>query len=82
MNVAKRVKEGGHAVPEDKIISRYYRSLEHISKLGEEVLLRNEGYINSNYKNEFEEAHRSYSRPYWWLELNRKYNEFCSKQDN
>lgn len=31
--VAKRVKNGGHSVPYDKIISRYDKSLENLSKL-------------------------------------------------
>lgn len=30
--VENRVKQGGHAVPKDKIISRYYRSLELLPK--------------------------------------------------
>ena len=31
--VAQRVKNGGHDVPKDKIISRYYKSLNNISKI-------------------------------------------------
>ena len=31
--VAQRVKNGGHDVPMDKIISRYYKSLNNISKI-------------------------------------------------
>lgn len=31
--VAQRVKNGGHDVPTDKIISRYYKSLNNISKI-------------------------------------------------
>lgn len=31
--VKNRVKQGGHNVPKDKIVSRYYRSLELLSKL-------------------------------------------------
>lgn len=31
--VAKRVKEGGHAVPEDKIVERYYSSLANLPEL-------------------------------------------------
>lgn len=31
--VAQRVKNGGHDVPTDKIISRYYKSLDNISKM-------------------------------------------------
>ncbi len=36
INVARvvdRVKNGGHDVPKDKIISRYYKSLDNLSKL-------------------------------------------------
>ena len=31
--VAERVKNGGHDVPNDKIISRYYKSLDNLSEL-------------------------------------------------
>lgn len=31
--VAQRVKNGGHDVPKDKIISRYYKSLNNLSKI-------------------------------------------------
>ncbi len=31
--VCTRVAQGGHAVPEDKIISRYYKSLKNIKRL-------------------------------------------------
>ncbi len=31
--VARRVKNGGHDVPKDKIISRYHKSLNNISKM-------------------------------------------------
>ena len=31
--VAQRVKNGGHDVPRDKIISRYYKSLNNLSKM-------------------------------------------------
>ena len=33
IRVKNRVLNGGHDVPEDKIVSRYYKSLEMISKL-------------------------------------------------
>ena len=33
LRVAQRVKNGGHDVPKDKIISRYYKSLNNISKI-------------------------------------------------
>jgi len=33
LRVAERVKNGGHDVPKDKIISRYYKSLDNLSKL-------------------------------------------------
>ena len=33
LRVAQRVKNGGHDVPMDKIISRYYKSLNNISKI-------------------------------------------------
>lgn len=31
--VAQRVKNGGHDVPKDKIISRYHKSLDNISAM-------------------------------------------------
>ena len=31
--VVQRVKNGGHDVPKDKIISRYYKSLNNLSKI-------------------------------------------------
>lgn len=31
--VAKRVKNGGHDVPKDKIVSRYHKSLDNIAKM-------------------------------------------------
>ena len=33
LRVAERVKKGGHNVPEDKIISRYYKSINNLSVL-------------------------------------------------
>ncbi len=33
LRVANRVKNGGHDVPKDKIVSRYYKSLDNLSKL-------------------------------------------------
>ncbi|MBQ3005346.1 MAG: zeta toxin family protein [Clostridia bacterium] len=33
LRVAERVKNGGHDVPKDKIVSRYYKSLDNLSKL-------------------------------------------------
>ena len=33
LRVAQRVKNGGHDVPKDKIISRYYKSLNNLSKI-------------------------------------------------
>lgn len=43
--VENRVKQGGHSVPKDKIISRYYRSLELLS---EAVKYSNRAYIFDN----------------------------------
>jgi len=43
--VNNRVKLGGHSVPEDKIVSRYYRSLELLS---EAVKYSNRAYIFDN----------------------------------
>lgn len=46
--VKNRVRFGGHSVPEEKIVSRYYRSLEHLS---EAIKYSNRAYIfdNSNH---------------------------------
>ena len=33
--VAKRASQGGHDVPKEKIVSRYYKSLNNLSKLSE-----------------------------------------------
>ncbi|NOT63639.1 MAG: hypothetical protein HOP19_25790 [Acidobacteria bacterium] len=48
LRVRHRVKMGGHSVPEDKIVSRYARSL---SLLGEAILHTNRAYLfdNSNH---------------------------------
>lgn len=43
--VQNRVKKGGHAVPKEKIVSRYYRSLELLS---EAVKYSNRAYIFDN----------------------------------
>lgn len=43
--VATRVQRGGHDVPEDKIRSRYYRSLEQLHKA---ILLSDRAYIFDN----------------------------------
>jgi predicted ABC-type ATPase len=43
--VRERVEKGGHPVPEDKIVSRYYRSLE---LLMDAVLKTNRAYIFDN----------------------------------
>ncbi len=43
--VSNRVQKGGHAVPKDKIVSRYYRTLDN---LREAVKLSNRAYIFDN----------------------------------
>ena len=43
--VQNRVKKGGHAVPKEKIVSRYYRSLELLSEV---VKYSNRAYIFDN----------------------------------
>lgn len=47
--VENRVKAGGHPVPSDKIVSRYYRSLEN---LPDAVLYANRAYIFDNSSHE------------------------------
>jgi len=46
--VQKRVQQGGHDVPKDKIISRFYRSKENASKVLE---FANQSYIFENSNN-------------------------------
>lgn len=43
--VAKRVLKGGHDVPEDKIISRYYRAIKLLSKA---LMVVDRGYVFDN----------------------------------
>jgi predicted ABC-type ATPase len=47
--VENRVKAGGHPVPSDKVVSRYYRSLAH---LADAVLYSNRAYIFDNSSHE------------------------------
>jgi predicted ABC-type ATPase len=47
--VENRVKAGGHPVPSDKVVSRYYRSLDH---LADAVLYSNRAYIFDNSSHE------------------------------
>jgi len=47
--VENRVKTGGHPVPPDKIVSRYYRSLDN---LADAVLYANRAYIFDNSSHE------------------------------
>lgn len=69
--VNKRVSEGGHGVPEEKIISRYYRSLENLFGLSE---FADVFYIYDNSKNfeidlcvykDDKESYQSKSIPKW-----------------
>jgi len=65
--VNNRVKLGGHSVPEDKIVSRYYRSLELLS---EAVKYSNRAYIFDN----------SSQEKSWIAQINNA-KEFESKSD-
>jgi len=65
--VNNRVKLGGHSVPEDKIVSRYYRSLELLS---EAVKYSNRAYIFDN----------SSKEKSWIAQINNA-KEFESKSD-
>jgi len=65
--VNNRVKLGGHSVPEDKMVSRYYRSLELLS---EAVKYSNRAYIFDN----------SSQEKSWIAQINNA-KEFESKSD-